>query len=311
PWAAPTMMLRCRPDLRRRLAARFDTGADNGAGSAVPLFLAAAALLTFLGILFAVVAASGVVAADHRLVDFLATQRTPGLDQAMFVFTYIGSGRVVSIIAGTCALAALLLGRRRDAALLVLLPATAAAFFEAVKWLVARPRPSLAEARILAAGFSFPSGHATMAAALWGTFALLAALALRRTWTRILIALAAAALALLIGFSRVYLGVHYPTDVLAGWAGGTFWVALAFAIMRIRRMDAPGAAPRPHWMRATAAALLAVGAAVYVGMSLPRIPAPPAVPAARQTASGYAERGDPSSALARTRRAAAPVAVLI
>jgi undecaprenyl-diphosphatase len=273
-----TLHRRCYPDIRRRLAARFDRDIGEGRRLDTAIFPAAAALLTFLGVLVAVVLASPVDAADQRALHFFATLRTPELDRVMYFLTYIGSGRVVTVIAGTSALVALLFRRRRDAALLVLSPAAAAGLFEAVKLLVRRPRPPLSEARILAQGFSFPSGHTLMSTALWGTVALLAALALRRSRLSRLVCIGAAALVFLIGISRVYLGVHYATDVLAGWAGGAFWVALAFALTRIFPTKGGIASARPmHSMRYAAAALSALGAAAYIALTRPSIPPPPQV----------------------------------
>ena len=79
---------------------------------------------------------------------------------------------------------------------------------------------------IHAGGYSFPSGHATTSTALYLTLGLLAAGWVKRWETRIYILLGGLAVIALIGFSRLYLGVHYVSDVLAGFALGAFWVTL-------------------------------------------------------------------------------------
>lgn len=88
-----------------------------------------------------------------------------------------------------------------------------------------RPRPPVSFfATPFPASYSLPSGHALFAACYFGTLALLVAPRLRARAARIAFWSAALLLSFGIGFSRIYLGVHYPTDVLAGFAAGTVWV---------------------------------------------------------------------------------------
>ena len=96
------------------------------------------------------------------------------------------------------------------------------------KEIVARPRPeanSIAEA---AGGFSFPSAHSATSVAVYATIALILIRASRRGHNRIAIASLAATLVFSVGLSRVLLGAHYPTDVLAGWAFGALLASLCW-----------------------------------------------------------------------------------
>lgn len=105
-----------------------------------------------------------------------------------------------------------------------------------VKLLVSRPRPPAADALSIASGFSFPSGHAATSAALYVTLAFLAARACRGP-ARAVIVLAGTLLVLAVGASRVYLGVHYPTDVVAGWlTGGAVALASWLAVSHVRAL---------------------------------------------------------------------------
>jgi len=111
----------------------------------------------------------------------------------------------------------------------------------------ARERPAEVPHLAPASGWSFPSGHATLAAAVYPTLGgLLARLAGRRR-AKVLILASAVTLAGLVGLTRVYLGVHYPTDVLAGWAAGLAWASLcslaARALMRRRVIEGPAGPP--------------------------------------------------------------------
>jgi membrane-associated phospholipid phosphatase len=131
----------------------------------------------------------------------------------------------------TLALVILLLARRWLWALLLLLATGVAELFMAVlKLLVARPRPPLEDARIVEAGFSFPSGHATAAATFYGTLAYLLIRCMSPDWLKALIGVTAALIVLAVGVSRIYLGVHYPTDVIGGWIIGFVWASICWLV---------------------------------------------------------------------------------
>src|SRR5262249_31004872 len=128
--------------------------------------------------------------------------------------------------AGVAVIVVLVAGRGREAVLLLLALAASALFFNALKMLVARPRPPLEDARLVQGGVSFPSGHSTLAATFYGPLAYLLIRDLRHNGLKVLVGACAGVLILAIGASRIYLGVHYPSDVLAGWAAGALWLAL-------------------------------------------------------------------------------------
>jgi undecaprenyl-diphosphatase len=109
-----------------------------------------------------------------------------------------------------------------------------------LKSLFGRPRPDLVPHGVLVTSASFPSGHAMMAAVVYLTLGVLLARTQPTLALRLYIILLSMSVTVAVGLSRVYLGVHWPTDVLAGWTVGGIW-ALIFGALAIRLTAAPPA----------------------------------------------------------------------
>ncbi len=103
-----------------------------------------------------------------------------------------------------------------------------------IKHLISRPRPDVAIrlVEVTDGSFSYPSGHSMCALAFYGFNIYLIFKFVKKTWLRYTLIISQLLLILLIGTSRVYLGVHYPTDVIAGFAAGFVWLALCIVIVR-------------------------------------------------------------------------------
>ncbi len=233
------------PRLSRFLAARFAWGSATGLSLTIGLVVLVVVGQFFLDLLLDVVTDSRVAGTDRRILHLVETLRTPELDQIMYALTYLGSVRAVLTLAAVVAIVALFAGRYTDAVLLFLALAASELFVLATKTLVARPRPPLEDARIVQTGFSFPSGHAALAAAFYGTAAYLLARAARWGALKVLVGSAAALLVVGIGISRIYLGAHFPTDVLAGWTLGVFWLAVIVVTEHVWAARARFHFPRP------------------------------------------------------------------
>lgn len=101
-----------------------------------------------------------------------------------------------------------------------------------LKDLFQRPRPEIVPHVAYAANTSFPSGHSMMSAVTYLTLGALLARSQERKRLKAYFLLLAAALSLMVGVTRVYLGVHWPTDVLAGWMAGAVWALMCWTVAR-------------------------------------------------------------------------------
>ena len=155
----------------------------------------------------------------------------PGLLEAVRDLTALGGVLLRNLFALIAIAALLQLRLRREATLLAATILSGWMVNTLIKALVGRPRPTIVSHLAEAGGSSFPSGHSFNSAVVYMGIALaLAALSARRGLRWSLIA-GAALLTSLIALSRVWLGVHYPSDVLAGWLGGTAWALTASALL--------------------------------------------------------------------------------
>jgi undecaprenyl-diphosphatase len=211
------------PVVARRLAP------GQVAGLALTVGLAAVLAVTalFAFVLDEMLEGEGIAAVDRPAVWWLAAHREGWLTAALRVVSMVGgpSGTgALAVVAG-----AAVAGARRSflPLLLGILGAGGTALVVAiVKVWVGRPRPPLPVAAVSEHGFSFPSGHATGAAGVVGLSAWMLTRWVVRRWRR-RVGVWTAGLLLVggIGLSRVYLGVHYPSDVFGGWTVGAAWAA--------------------------------------------------------------------------------------
>jgi undecaprenyl-diphosphatase len=155
----------------------------------------------------------------------------PTVKQAFLDISALGGPTVLFLM--TAALVIFLLWDRRYNAMLLVLMATGGGVVLAylLKESIGRPRPDVEQLTAVSLS-SFPSGHSMLSAVIYPTLGTLIARVVPRKRLKIYFMLVALTLSGLIGISRVYLGVHYPTDVLAGWAAGLAWAALCWTVTK-------------------------------------------------------------------------------
>jgi undecaprenyl-diphosphatase len=155
----------------------------------------------------------------------------PWLEEMMRDFTALGGVGVLTALT-LAVLGFLVLARKRYVALLVTGAVLGGVLLSSLfKWAFARPRPDLVPHLSAVYTQSFPSGHAMLSAVVFLTLGVLLARAQADVRVKIYLLAVAAAATIIVGASRVYLGVHWPTDVLAGWAVGAGWALLCWLLM--------------------------------------------------------------------------------
>jgi undecaprenyl-diphosphatase len=156
----------------------------------------------------------------------------PGwFEEMMRDFTALGSiGVMLLFVLGAIGLL-MAEGKRRAAMMVTVATVGGMALSYGLKIGFARPRPDLVPHSTPVYIQSFPSGHALMAAVVYLTLGMLLARTQSAQSSKVFILCFATFLAFLVGVSRLYLGVHWPTDVLAGWAGGAAWAFGSWLVM--------------------------------------------------------------------------------
>ncbi len=217
--------------LRRRVT----PGEYLGLHLTLGLLAAAGCLWIFGRLAEDVVSNDPQVSVDQTFATAIHGLMTPALTTFFLVVTALGSMEAIALVSlgGAAIFGAwrrwLLFGTWIIAAggsvLLLLL----------LKALFARPRPYFEQPMLLETYYSFPSGHAMEVVVLYGMLAYFAVLALRTWRARAAVILGTSLLVLLIGFSRMYLGVHYFSDVAAGFAAGGVWLSTCITAMEFVR----------------------------------------------------------------------------
>lgn len=191
-------------------------------------------LILFASLAEDVIENEEIVVVDLELANALYEQATPATTDAFIIVSFLGS-QVVSIIA---VVVALYYAFRRQWLWLLAWVITLAGgelLNVVLKAVFSRPRPVFAEPLAVEIYYSFPSGHAMLSLIAYGMLAYLLALRTPSRIGRILLIFAAVLLVVLIGISRLYLGVHYLSDVVAGYLAGSAWLAACIAAMGVIR----------------------------------------------------------------------------
>lgn len=174
---------------------------------------------------------------DQQLSAWLARNRTPPLTTFFIIVTSLGSTAVGTIIAVILGVYLLRRRQRYWFAATILTIAGGSLLNRFLKLAFQRTRPEFDDPIRAFAGYSFPSGHTMAATVVFGTLALFLFTRKKNFQWRALVITLAVLVILMVGFSRIYLGAHYLTDVMAAMAEGVAWISLSFTGISVWRQQ--------------------------------------------------------------------------
>lgn len=167
-----------------------------------------------------------IVSFDSAVISFIQGLESPLLTDIMKFFTFIGSTVSVAVLAmGALFFLYIVLGHRSELILLIAAVLGSNLLFITLKLFFQRARPDL-HRLIEVSGYSFPSGHATNACTLYGILAFLLWRHIPTRLGRTILVIISIIMILTIGISRIYLGVHYPSDIIGGYCISAFWLTV-------------------------------------------------------------------------------------
>jgi undecaprenyl-diphosphatase len=225
---------------RAREAAELSNGKDKRPD----LFALLASLVAAAGILTFLLIANRATDGEPGRMDesLLRSLREPGdpadplgprwLEDVGRDVTALGGYATLSLLVAFVAGYLLMVDRRGAAALVLGSSVLGLLLSHLLKEFYSRPRPDVVPHLVRVSSESFPSGHAMLAAVVYLTLGAVLARTAAGWWAKLYFVSAAAFVTILIGVSRVYLGVHYPTDVAAGWAIGVAWAVVCWLVER-------------------------------------------------------------------------------
>lgn len=169
---------------------------------------------------------------DQRIIDWMLSFVSPQLTLIMKFFTFLGSNTALLALLVISGVLMIWQKKRWEALFTVIALGGGVLFNLFLKWIFQRQRPTL-HRLIEVTGYSFPSGHSMGSFILYGILGMFCFMFLRSWAPKTLIAVSTVFIILFVGISRVYLGVHYPSDVLAGFAAGGAWLTICLLGLRL------------------------------------------------------------------------------
>ena len=207
------------------------------ATTVAPLFVAAVGIVGLMWVLGSLVVRGSVPSfvsrMDMQTTEWAVAHRTPTLDSLTHVGTTMADTVVaLSVTAAAVVILRLWLGRWRESLILVVAIVGELLIFLAITALVHRARPAVPQLDQAPPTSSFPSGHTGVAVALYGCLAVILLANAKPRWVAVSLALLGFAIPIFVAASRVYRGMHYLTDVMAGALASAIWLTVVLLIFR-------------------------------------------------------------------------------
>jgi len=228
--------------IKKRLTSDEKYGLYLTVGGLFTLFF----IYLFFEVIQSYIGQEALFCADLRIINLVSHFRTPSLNQFMLFVTDLANAQVITV-AVVCSLIILYLLRKWSYIRSLLVFVIGGEIFVwIIKNMVNRPRPPLTEALVTETSYSFPSGHTFIAVAFYGLITFFLFHSLQKKYLKNISLILGIILVILIGASRIYLGAHWPSDVLASYASGLAWLSIIITITHIKKRFHPGKINPPN-----------------------------------------------------------------
>jgi len=221
--------------IKKRLTPSEKYGLYLTIGSLITFFF----IYLFFGIVQDYIGQDILVRADLRIINLVSHFRTPNANQFMLFITYLAKGEIVTVAVIFSLIILFLLRKWSYLRSLLVFVIGGELFVWVIKNIINRPRPPLAEALVTETSYSFPSGHTFVAVAFYGLITFFLFDSLKKKSLKAISLTLGIILVILIGASRIYLGAHWPSDVLASYTSGLAWLSLIITISHIKKKFNP------------------------------------------------------------------------
>lgn len=222
------------PKITNLFKNRFNPNYKYGLYLTIGVVISAISLFLFIGTIQDILARDPLALADARITNLFALFRATGTSKFMLFITYMGKWQAVFLGTSLFAIVLFLLGKRRYCYSLILSVAGGQVLVSILKNIITRQRPPLANAVIMEKSFSFPSGHAFIIFSFYLLAAYILWKLIRGRVRHAMILVLGIALIILIPMSRVYLGVHWASDVLGSVFVGMAWLSVFITYLSIQ-----------------------------------------------------------------------------
>lgn len=221
--------------IKKRLTSEEKYGLYLTTGIVVTFFF----VFLFFGIIQDYIGQETLIRADLRIINLISNFRTSSLNQPMLFITYLAKGEIITVAVVFSLIILILLKKWSYIRSLLIFVLGGELFVWIIKNIIERPRPPLTEALVIENSYSFPSGHSFVAIAFYGLITFFLFESIKNKYLKTLILTIGIILVILIGFSRIYLGAHWPSDVLASFTSGLAWLSFTITISHIKKKFHP------------------------------------------------------------------------
>ncbi|KKR05281.1 MAG: Phosphoesterase, PA-phosphatase related protein [Parcubacteria group bacterium GW2011_GWC2_39_14] len=223
------------PRFRNFLLRRLTPDEKYGLVLTVGVIITVYFLYLFFGVVQDYYGQDFIIQADLRILNLVQVLREPVFNKIMAFITYLGGWP--NVFVGVICVSVILFVQKHWHYLVTLFFAVGLgeAFVALTKSIIARPRPPLINALAPEKTYSFPSGHSFVAIAFYGLLAYFIYINVKSRWIKFFSVVGALTIIFSIGFSRIYLGAHWPSDVFSSYAVGAAWLAALITALEIHR----------------------------------------------------------------------------